>query len=284
MVCVPGLNCYSCPGAVGACPLGALQNAVASSGRRVGFYIIGIFLLYGLILGRTTCGWLCPMGMLQELLHKIPTPKIRKSRITRGLSYLKYLILVILVLALPLWYGLVRRVPVPGFCKYICPAGTFEGAVGLTAGDPGYLGSFGELFTQKFVIMLFIGLACIFCFRAFCRFLCPLGAIYGFFCKLAFVGVKVDIVRCTQCGTCVRNCKMDVKKVGDRECIHCGECMAGCPVSAISMKAGDHTLIPSARDRKTMREEMVRKRKRAAAIFWAIAIGLLGLALIVFNI
>ncbi|MBO6039678.1 MAG: 4Fe-4S binding protein, partial [Oscillospiraceae bacterium] len=88
--CVPGLNCYSCPGAVGACPLGALQNALAASGHRGGWYVMGILLLFGTVLGRTICGWLCPMGLVQELLHRIPTFKIKKSRVTRLLSYLKY--------------------------------------------------------------------------------------------------------------------------------------------------------------------------------------------------
>lgn len=86
-LCVPGLNCYSCPGAIGACPLGALQNALAATGSRAPWYVLGILLLFGLTLGRTICGWLCPMGLIQELLHKIPTPKLKKSRITRALSY-----------------------------------------------------------------------------------------------------------------------------------------------------------------------------------------------------
>ena len=73
-LCVPGLNCYSCPGAVAACPLGALQNALAASGHRAGWYALGILLLFGVTLGRTVCGWLCPMGLIQELLHRIPTP------------------------------------------------------------------------------------------------------------------------------------------------------------------------------------------------------------------
>ena len=127
--CVPGLNCYSCPGAVGACPLGALQNALASSGHRAGWYAAGVLLLFGVTLGRTVCGWLCPFGLIQELLHKIPTFKIRKSRLTRALSLLKYLVLAVFVVAIPLWYGLAHGVPVPGFCKYLCPAGTFTGLV-----------------------------------------------------------------------------------------------------------------------------------------------------------
>ena len=73
-ICVPGFNCYSCPGAVGACPLGSLQNAIGTTNKQIGFYVFGILMLYGLILGRTICGWLCPLGLIQELLHKLPTP------------------------------------------------------------------------------------------------------------------------------------------------------------------------------------------------------------------
>ena len=130
-VCVPGFNCYSCPGAVGACPLGAIQKALTSLRHRAGWYVLGIILLYGVILGRTVCGWICPLGLVQELLHKIPTPKLRKSRVTRALSWLKYVILGVFVVAIPLWYGLAHDMTLPAFCKYICPAGTFEGALVL---------------------------------------------------------------------------------------------------------------------------------------------------------
>ena len=105
-LCSPGLNCYSCPGASGACPLGALQNALASSGKRVPFYVFGIILLYGILLGRWICGFLCPFGLIQELLHKIKTPKIKKSSATRVLSYLKYVILALFTIFLPLIYAL----------------------------------------------------------------------------------------------------------------------------------------------------------------------------------
>ena len=244
-VCVPGLNCYSCPGAVGACPLGALQNAVASSGTRAGTYVLGILLLFGVLLGRTVCGWLCPFGMLQELLFKIPTVKLRKNRFTRFLSYLKYVILAVFVFALPLWYAAVKGLPLPGFCKYICPAGTFEGAGGLLANpvNESYFSMLGPLFTRKFVIMVLCVLASVLCYRAFCRFLCPLGAIYGLFSRIAFCGVRVDGSRCTGCGRCVRSCQMDVRRVGDHECIQCGECMEVCRDQAISLRAGKVTLM-----------------------------------------
>ena len=132
-MCAPGLNCYSCPGAVGACPLGSLQNALGSQPHSAAFYVIGILLLYGLLLGRFICGFLCPFGLIQELLYKIKTPKLKKSKVTRLLSYLKYLILGYFVIIIPVFYILYSEFgnAVPGFCKYICPAGTLEGALGL---------------------------------------------------------------------------------------------------------------------------------------------------------
>jgi len=239
-LCVPGLNCYSCPGAVGACPLGALQNAVSSSGARAGTYVLGILLLFGVTLGRTVCGWLCPFGMLQELLHKIPVPKLGKSRATRVLSYQKYVILAVFVIALPLHSGLRDHIPLPAFCKYICPAGTFEGALPLLShpGNRNLLSMLGSLFRQKAVILVLVAAACIFCYRSFCRFLCPLGAVYGLFNKLAVIGVKLDEEKCTHCGKCVRRCPMDVKQAGDRECISCGACVGVCRENAVSLKAG----------------------------------------------
>ncbi len=236
-LCVPGLNCYSCPGAIGACPLGALQNALASSGTKAPYYVIGIILLLGLILGRTVCGFLCPIGLGQELLYKIKTPKLKKSRVTRILSYLKYVILVVFVIAIPVMYSL-QLTPVPGFCKYICPSGTFLGAIGLllNPANESYFSMLGPLFTWKFCLLIAICVASVFIFRVFCRFVCPLGALYGFFNKIALLGVKLDKNKCTDCGLCVAHCKMDIKHVGDHECIDCGECIDICPAKAISWK------------------------------------------------
>ena len=233
-LCVPGLNCYSCPGAVGACPLGSLQNALASSRSRAPFYALGMLMLFGLVLGRVVCGFLCPFGLIQEWIHKLPVPKLRKGRVTRALSYVKYVLLALLVVLIPLYYA-AQRFPLPAFCKYICPAGTLEGAVTLLAHpeNEGLFSMLGELFTGKFAILAAVLAACAFVYRAFCRFFCPLGAIYGFFCRIALLGVKVDPDLCTNCGLCVRKCPMDVRRVGDHECIHCGACIGECPTKAI---------------------------------------------------
>ena len=283
--CVPGFNCYSCPGAVASCPLGSLQNALNAAGHTAPWYVLGILALFGAILGRTICGWICPLGLIQELLHKIPTPKIRKSHITRKLSYLKYVFLAVFVIAIPLIYGVGKGIILPGFCKYICPAGTFEGAVGLLQ-NPVNATSFyqlGAVFTNKWVIMLVIGLACIFCYRTFCRFICPLGAIYGFFNRFALTGVKVNPERCNGCGLCVMKCQMDIKHVGDHECISCGKCINTCAQGAISLKCGKITLKGPEIGKNADPEPVIRKRKKIGRIIWGVAIAVLVFAVCWFN-
>ena len=285
-VCVPGFNCYSCPGAVASCPLGALQNALNAAGHTAPWYVLGILALFGVILGRTVCGWLCPLGLIQELLHKIPTPKIRKGRVTRILSYMKYIFLAVFVLAIPLWCGIVDGKILPGFCKYICPAGTLEGAVGLLQ-HPANSTSFyqlGLLFTNKWVIMAVIGLACVFCYRSFCRFICPLGAIYGFFNRFTLTGVKVNPDRCNGCGQCAARCPMDVKHVGDHECISCGKCMDVCSRGAISLKCGKITLKGPETGKNADPETVVRKRRNIGRIAWGAAVALLAFAVLWFNV
>ena len=231
-LCVPGMNCYSCPGAIGACPLGALQNALEGSDTRTPYYVIGILVLFGIILGRTICGFLCPAGLLQELLYKIKTPKLKKNSYTRVFSYTKYVILLALVIVIPIF------ISSPTFCKYICPVGTFEGGIGLLSNpnNTNYLAMLGSIFTWKFSVLVAVIVLCIFIYRFFCRFICPLGAIYGFFNKFALLGVKLDKDKCTECGLCVSHCKMDIRHVGDHECINCGECISVCPTKAISWK------------------------------------------------
>lgn len=236
--CVPGINCYSCPGAIGACPLGSLQGSF-SADRSTVYYVCGILLLYCVLFGRMICGWLCPFGLIQELLYKIPTPKLKKSPITRILSYLKYVILVFFVFIVSITYAL-RDTPLPAFCKYICPAGTIEGGLALLSNkvNASYFSMLGPLFTWKFVVMISIVVGSVFAFRLFCRFLCPLGGLYGLFNRFSFFGIKLEQPKCIDCGKCVSHCKLDIRHVGDQECISCGECVDVCPTQAIQWKGG----------------------------------------------
>ncbi len=237
-LCVPGINCYSCPGAVGACPLGSFQGSFSAQKSTL-FYVGGILALYGILFGRMVCGWLCPFGFIQELLHKIPTPKIKKGPLTRALSWLKYGILVLFVLVIPIAYAF-KDTPFPAFCKFICPAGTIEGGLLLLSNsvNASYFSMLGPIFTWKFLLMISLVVGCVFVFRLFCRFVCPLGALYGLFNKFSFFGMHLDNSKCVGCNLCIKKCKMDIRHVGDAECISCGECIPVCPTQAISFKHG----------------------------------------------
>lgn len=244
-VCAPGINCYSCPGAIAACPLGSLQGSFSADHSTI-YYVGGILLLYAIMFGRLICGWLCPFGLVQEVCYKIKTPKVKKSPVTRLLSYLKYAILVFFVFIVPILYAF-RDTPLPAFCKYICPAGTLEGGIGLlsNAVNNSYFAMLGPLFTWKFLLMVSILVGCVFVFRLFCRFLCPLGALYGLFNKISVFGIKVDNSKCTHCGLCHAECKVDIRHPGDQECVSCGDCVSVCPTQAISWKGPKILLAPN---------------------------------------
>ena len=290
-VCTPGLNCYSCPGAVTSCPLGALQNAFASTNKTAPYYMIGILMLFGIICGRWICGWLCPFGLVQDLLHKIKTPKLKKGLVTRALSLIKYALLVIFVIIIPLLYAF-RDFPLPAFCKYICPAGTFGGAIGLliNPNNSNIFGMLGPLFTWKFALMVSILVGTVFIYRLFCRFICPLGAIYGLFNKFSLFGIKLEKDKCINCGACIKVCKMDIHHVGDRECISCGECISACPTKAITWK-GAKVILPdneidavtSDKDKKLIEEKRGARVKTLKVVVASVMTAVLVTSLVYFN-
>ena len=242
-MCAPGLNCYSCPAATGACPIGAFQAVVGSSKFKFTYYITGFFILLGVLLGRFICGFLCPFGWFQDLLHKIPGKKLSTAKL-KPLRYLKYVILVVFVILLPAFVTNSLGMGDPFFCKYICPQGVLEGAISLSLANSGIRAALGHLFTFKFTVLaLFIILSILF-YRPFCKWICPLGAIYSLFNKVSFLKIQVDHEKCVGCQKCSRVCKMDVNVVdtpNHPECIRCGECMKACPTDAICYHYGFST-------------------------------------------
>ena len=239
-VCVPGLNCYSCPAASGACPIGSFQAVVGSSKFRFSYYITGFLILLGVLLGRVICGFLCPFGWFQELLHKIPTKKLSTKKL-KPLTYLKYVVLLVMVVLLPVLVTNELGMGDPFFCKYLCPQGVLEGAIPLSLANSGIRSALGSLFTWKFIVLLTVIVLSIVFYRPFCKWLCPLGAFYALLNKVSLFQMQVDQSKCVSCGKCAKVCKMDVdvtKSPNHTECIRCGMCIRACPTDAVSFRYG----------------------------------------------
>ena len=251
--CAPGLNCYSCPAAVASCPLGALQVSLAVG--RFPFFAAGFLVLVGALLGRAVCAFLCPFGFFQEALFwisaklralfrgKTAEQKLRGlsaelskgalSRAARAFRLAKYAFLAAFVVFLPYIGYLKSGVASPFFCALICPAGTLEAGIPLVIANPALREAAGRLFAWKAALLAAFVAASFFAFRPFCKYACPLGAIYSFFNRVALFGVQVNSEKCASCGKCTASCKMQAKAVNSAECIRCGECASVCPHGAI---------------------------------------------------
>lgn len=272
--CLPGMNCYSCPGAVGACPIGSLQ-AVVGTKKKFSFYVLGYLALIGVLLGRFVCGWLCLFGLIQELLYKIPTPKLKvPEKLDKRLRYLKYVFLIVAVFLLT---GFVKvengLVSVPYFCKYVCPVGMLEGGIPLVAMNSDLQASVGWRYIWKGILLAVTVGASVFIYRPFCKYVCPLGAFYGIFQKFSFLRLTVDSDRCVGCNACSRQCRMNVDVVNNpnsAECIRCGECTKVCPKSALSFTLLDRKRTSSPASDETLLE--IKSRKRHIAILVAVLV------------
>jgi ferredoxin len=238
MVCVPGLNCYSCPGAFGSCPLGAFQAVVAERNFTLSFYLIGFFMAVGALMGRFVCGFLCPFGLFQDLLHKIPFP--RKWWRLPGewvLKKIKYFLLLFFVFLLPAFVVGDFGGGDPWFCKYVCPSGTLMAGWPLGILNEGIRGAIGWLFAWKSLLLVGLILLSFAIYRPFCRYLCPLGAIYGGFNRVSLYRFQIDQDRCIQCGKCQQVCPFQIptyQTPNSADCIRCGNCLRVCPTGALT--------------------------------------------------
>ena len=169
--CVPGLNCYSCPGAVGACPIGSLQAVIGSWNFKMAYYVVGFLIFIGAMVGRL-----------------------------------------------------------------ICPAGTLEGGLPLVLLNKSMRSALGWLYIWKNAILVITIILSILIYRPFCKYICPLGALYSVFNPISLYKYRVDKDKCIKCGKCAKACQMIVDPVENSnspECIRCGRCKKVCPTDAI---------------------------------------------------
>jgi ferredoxin-type protein NapH len=187
----------------------------------------------GSLVGRMPCGWLCPFGFLQELLYKIKT---KKFRIPKPLLYMKYVVLVVFVILLPLLimdkYGFGQT----WFCKWICPAGTLEAGLSLAAISPDIRGQLGFLFSWKCAILVLFIVWMVVSKRPFCRTTCPLGAVFALFNRVSLFQMVIYEDKCTLCNKCLKDCPVDIKVyegANSPECIRCLKCIDSCKFGAV---------------------------------------------------
>lgn len=234
----PSLNCYACPLAVFACPVGTWQNFLLTG--MFPLFIVGFILIIGLAVGRWACGYLCPFGLLQDLLARWGRAKVR---IPDWLSSGRYVTLAVLAIALPL------TLHEPWFCK-LCPAGTLEAGLPIVSQaffKVKLLGRYsqfwemvGWLFVIKLAILTAVIVASFLIKRPFCRMFCPLGAVFGLFNRISFLQInksgpddpKVE---------CRKLCPVDMdirKDPASADCIRCMQCTV-CPGVAHNFKRRD---------------------------------------------
>ena len=246
IICSPGLNCYSCPASTTYCPIGSLQNlvggirlALENGQYYFGISVVGAMGILGGLFGRMVCGWMCPFGLIQDGLYKLPSPKYEVPGVLR---YGKYLMLFIVVLLLPLLLIDEFGGSSPWFCTFVCPTGTLEAGLPMLLLRPNLRAAIGPLFFNKLVILLFFLVWSVLASRPFCRTTCPLGAFYALFRKVRLVKLRLNRDRCTNCKACHSVCPMGVKfneSPDDGECISCLACMnKACTFNAITLEIG----------------------------------------------
>lgn len=233
--CYPVLNCWSCPAANFACPIGALQNAsiATHSGLAAGkplwsllpFYVLGTLVLCSVLLGRMMCGWLCPFGWLQDLMGRL---RLQKFKLPKWTGCIRYGFLVGAVFIIPYYTAEMW------FTKW-CPQGALQGGIFQPLLHPELRPGMQTMWYVKQGILLATLVAMIFIRRPFCVMICPLGAFFSLFNRWSAWQIKYDSRACTNCMWCVENCPVDIdprREVDGANCISCLECQK-CPYGAI---------------------------------------------------
>jgi polyferredoxin len=224
----PALHCYACPAATFACPIGSIQHFVGR--RKVPLYVAGVVALFGALVGRFSCGWFCPFGWFQELVYKLPTPKLR---LPNRYNWSRYVILVLLVLLVPF---LTRE---PWFCK-LCPAGMLEGGIPTVLLSADVRTLVGAFYWFKLALLGGFLAWMAATKRPFCRWVCPLGALWSPFNPVSTFRLEVDQTQCIVCNRCQAVCPVDIRVYEGENaaaCIRCMACVEACPTACIRVSS-----------------------------------------------
>ncbi|RLI38420.1 hypothetical protein DRO60_03285 [Candidatus Bathyarchaeota archaeon] len=227
---VPFLYCHGCPLASFACPMGALQHFLGR--HEAPFLVLGLLSLAFLVLGRWGCGWLCPFGALQDLLAYLAGRKPKKPKGWSGAEVaLRQAKLGVLLGSLAASYLLAGTT----FC-WLCPVGAiFAGIPYVLLQERPVVGLF---FYVHMLVLMAVLLAAMYVPRAWCRYLCPIGALAGLFNDISSLHLELDEELCVRCHACLEACPMgiaDLRDLGGRDCILCGRCVSACPRGALKI-------------------------------------------------
>lgn len=219
---LPVLNCYSSPTTIWACPAGLIQHFFVIGSFT--FATVGILMLFGVLIGRWFCGWVCPFGLVQEMLFRIPTPKFKLPEWMRST---KYLIFIFMIVLMPMFFKNSIGMTETWFCNF-CPAGCMEAGIPVPIIEPSLRYLIGTMYWIKIVILVVLVLIpSLFIKRPFCSTICPVGLMMGITNKFSFLKLRYDESKCNQCGICSVDCPMGLdptKDYGSIECIKCMNC------------------------------------------------------------
>jgi len=252
-VCLPVMNCWACPAAAFSCPVGVVGSFLAQG--LFPYAALGMVVLGAMLLGRIFCGWICPFGFLQDLLYKIPSPKIAiPGKIGTYLFLLPLTLLIGTVVLVPMLAGTESDLY---FCRF-CPAGTLEAALPLhfVNSEKGLIDTAVEalLSWRVWILLAFLALF-VFVTRPFCRIMCPIGVFLGFFNWISLHKIKLEqVTKCPECDLCCEACPVELNAhtdVNNKDCIHCYVCTESCPPRNVIKRKNNKKPASKALIRKT---------------------------------
>jgi len=241
----PFYFCYACPWAWASCPIGIVEHSFVDFGYGEftnGFillgYVFGTISVFGFLFGRFICGWVCPIGALQDLVRFVRF-KVFKKKAPRlfSLRWVKYGVLFLIPVTSYAFKEL--------FYTRFCPVGGITGTFPTLATDwAGWV--IGPDFAIKVVSVSLFFVLVIVVARGWCRFLCPLGAWLSFYNKVTPLHISFDKDKCVDCGLCTKACPMNIDVPKNRrslECIGCTRCLHACNKDALSLNAFNRRLV-----------------------------------------